>query len=141
MKMNDKSKAFLEKYLPDALKAEELNDALDSLYDLIDEKGFAPPYYEEYNDFGREAQRIYDDLYLSNGQQRCGVEIADIVDALQNPIKSGPVRVMKNGDTRQILYGRNASVTVSVRNKRLIQVNPRMGTAFKKAAERKPSNE
>lgn len=66
MNMSDKSRAFLEKYLPDALKAEQLNDVLDLLYDLIDEKGFAPPHYDEYNDFGREAQRVYDDLYLSS---------------------------------------------------------------------------
>ena len=66
MKMNDKSRVFLEKYLPDALEVEQLNDALDLLYNLIDEKGFAPPHYDEYNDFGREAQRVYDDLYLSN---------------------------------------------------------------------------
>lgn len=70
MKMSDKSRVFLEKYLPDALKAEQLNEALDLLYDLIDEKGFAPPHYEEYNDFGREAQRVYDDLYLSNVKQQ-----------------------------------------------------------------------
>jgi len=34
--------------------------------DLIDEKGFAPPHYDEYNDFGRAAQQVYDDLYLNN---------------------------------------------------------------------------
>lgn len=60
------SRQFLEKNLPEALETEQINIALRLLYDLIDEKGFAPPDYEEYNDFGREAQRVYDDLYLSN---------------------------------------------------------------------------
>lgn len=68
LEMSNTSKAFLEKYLPDALKADKLNDALDPLYRLIDEKGFVPPHYYEYNDFGREAQRVYDDLYLSNAK-------------------------------------------------------------------------
>lgn len=66
LNMTDASKAFLEKNLPVALKAETLNDALDALYDLIEEKGFAPPHYQDYNDFGREAQKVYDDLYFSN---------------------------------------------------------------------------
>lgn len=66
MKMTEKSKLFLEKYIPAALQANSLRETLDLLYDLIDEKGFAPPHYDEYNDFGREAQRVYDDLFLSN---------------------------------------------------------------------------
>ena len=64
--MQESSMRFLEKYLPVALSAQHVNDALDPLYDLIEEKGFAPPHYQDYNDFGREAQRVYDDLYLSN---------------------------------------------------------------------------
>ena len=52
--------------LPEALEMQNIRDVLEALYILIDEKGFAPPKYEDYNDFGREAQRAYDDLYLSN---------------------------------------------------------------------------
>lgn len=66
MNMTNESKAFLKKHLPSALDADSISDALDMLSDVIDEKGFAPPHYDEYNDFGREAQRVYDDLYLSN---------------------------------------------------------------------------
>ncbi len=66
LKMSEKSRAFLEKHLPSALNAKTLNEALDSLFLLIAKKGYAPPHYDEYNDFGREAQRVYDDLYLSN---------------------------------------------------------------------------
>lgn len=65
LKMQEKSKEFLKKNLPKSLTM-DIGDALLALYDLIDEKGFAPPHYDEYNDFGREAQRVYDDLYLSN---------------------------------------------------------------------------
>ena len=66
LKMTEESKVFLERHLPDALLVEKLNDALDPLYELIDIKGFAPPHYYDYNDFGREAQRVYDDLFFSN---------------------------------------------------------------------------
>ena len=66
LKMTENSKIFLEKYLPEALEKERPGDALRLLYDLIDEKGFAPPHYYDYNDFGRAAQKVYDDLYLSN---------------------------------------------------------------------------
>lgn len=66
LKMSNESLDFLKKHLPDALKTNNRRKALRLLYDLINEKGFAPPRYEEYNDFGREAQRVYDDLYLSN---------------------------------------------------------------------------
>lgn len=66
IKMTEKSKTFLSKHLPDVLESDDISYVLDALYDIIDEKGFAPPHYDEYNDFGREAQRVYDDLYLSN---------------------------------------------------------------------------
>jgi hypothetical protein len=66
LNMQESSRAFLEKHLPVSLTASTLNDALDELTELIEEKGFAPPHYQDYNDFGREAQRVYDDLYLSN---------------------------------------------------------------------------
>ena len=66
MKMLDTSREFLEKNLPEALLETSINNVLEMLYILIDEKGFAPPHFDSYNDFGREAQRVYDDLYLSN---------------------------------------------------------------------------
>lgn len=69
LKMSEKSQVFLKKYLPQSLETDSLREALTLLYDLIDEKGFAPPDYYEYNDFGRESQSVYDDLYLSNHQQ------------------------------------------------------------------------
>lgn len=66
LKMSEESRSFLELNLPELLTDIKIRDALDLLYDLIEEKGFAPPHYDEYNDFGREAQRVYDDLYLSS---------------------------------------------------------------------------
>lgn len=66
LKMEESSEQFLRQNLPEALECSERKKALRLLYDLIDEKGFAPPDYYDYNDFGREAQRVYDDIYLSN---------------------------------------------------------------------------
>lgn len=66
LKMTQKSKDFLTKNLPQAIEMENIGDVLEMLYELIDRKGFEPPRYEEYNDFGREAQKVYDDLYYSN---------------------------------------------------------------------------
>lgn len=66
LKMTKESYEFLRKNLPATLETDSLRDALDRVYDLIEEKGFAPPHYDEYNDFGREAQLVYDDLYISN---------------------------------------------------------------------------
>ncbi len=64
--LSEQSKKFLEENLPDIFAAQSLDKALRMLYDLIDEKGFAPPSFEDYNDFGRRAQSAYDDLYQNN---------------------------------------------------------------------------
>ena len=45
------------------LNSEKVNFVLDALYDLIDEKGFNG---YDYNDFGRKAQKIYDNIFLNN---------------------------------------------------------------------------
>lgn len=66
LNMTVESRRFLEKNLPKILSVDDKRAALRMLYRLIDEKGFAPPHYDSYNDFGREAQQVYDDLYLSN---------------------------------------------------------------------------
>lgn len=64
-----RARDFLQKYLPEALEAEKLNDALDLLYDLIMDKGFIT-WEDGYNDFGREAQAVYDDLFDDNCKPR-----------------------------------------------------------------------
>ena len=70
VKMSDKSRAFLQKHLPQTLSCEWVNDVLIPLDDLICTKGFALPHYQEYNDFGREAQRVYDDIFMSNHKEK-----------------------------------------------------------------------
>ena len=67
--MSEKSRQWLEQNLPEIFEAPSLREALYMLFDLIEDKGFAPPHYDTYNDFGREAQKVYDDLYLSNVDQ------------------------------------------------------------------------
>lgn len=66
LKMTDVSQEFLKKHLPKVLEEDDINDALDLLSDFIDEYGFESPLYERFNDLGREAQRVYDDIYISN---------------------------------------------------------------------------
>lgn len=62
--MSASSRRFLEKHLPQFVNSENPNDILAPLYDLIDYQGFDENY--EYNDFGDEAQAVYDDIFYSN---------------------------------------------------------------------------
>ena len=64
LNMTEKSKKFLEKWLPDVVTAESANDILDPLYMLIEIKGFDEN--DDYNAFGDEAQEVYDDIFYSN---------------------------------------------------------------------------
>lgn len=64
--MTHTSMSFLQERIPDALNIENKKDALILIEDYIDQNGFAPPDYYDYNDLGREAQKVYDDIYLSN---------------------------------------------------------------------------
>lgn len=66
VRMTPESKRFLEKNLPNALETDSVRQTLLLLFDWIEDHGFAPPHYDEYNDLGREAQRVYDDIYLSS---------------------------------------------------------------------------
>jgi hypothetical protein len=66
--MTEKTRAFLKRYLPETLNAVHPNDILDPLYDLIDYQGFDDNY--DYNDFGVEAQEVYDDIYYSNRKKK-----------------------------------------------------------------------
>ena len=65
-KISDKAKAFLEENLPEALSAGNSYEALRMLYELIDDKGFEAPKYEKLNDFGLEADEVYDEIYELN---------------------------------------------------------------------------
>ena len=66
VRMMPESKQFLEKHLPEALELDLVRNVLRLLYDWIDENGFAPPHYDDYDDLGWEVQRVYDDIYLSS---------------------------------------------------------------------------
>jgi hypothetical protein len=55
---------------------------------------------------------------------RTGVPVADAKDALVNPFRIGKAHTMVDGDIRQTFYGKNATVAISVRDKRIIQANP-----------------
>lgn len=56
---------------------------------------------------------------------RCGVSIEDAIDALVSGEPVGGIRKLANGDVRQTLRGTQAEVAISVRDKRVIQTNPR----------------
>ncbi len=64
LQMSNYSSEFLSANLPEAMNCADVNDALDMLSDLIDLKGFNED--EEYNDFGTQAQYVYDDLFANN---------------------------------------------------------------------------
>ena len=64
LNMSEKTKVFLQKWLPDVVCAEYVNDILDPLYLLIEIKGFDEN--DEYNAFGDEAQEVYDDIFYGN---------------------------------------------------------------------------
>lgn len=64
--INERDRKFIIDNLPDGEKILESGDAdelLDVLYDVIDRKGF---FGYDYNDFGREAQKVYDRIYDDN---------------------------------------------------------------------------
>lgn len=56
---------------------------------------------------------------------RCGVSVEDALDALESPVRLGGIRILDDGDIRQTFYGKKASVALSIRDKRVIQTNPR----------------
>ena len=64
VKMREDSRRFLEKYLPEVLNSEGPRDIFGPLYDLIMYQGFDENY--NYNNFGDEAQAVYDDIFYSN---------------------------------------------------------------------------
>lgn len=65
VRMSEKSREFLRKYLPKVLEATDPNDILDPLDTLIVSEGLTAS-QEECNAFGREATEVYDDIFYSN---------------------------------------------------------------------------
>lgn len=68
--------------------------------------------------------RIIGQTSTPHAGMRCGVSIDDALDTLLHPLRYGAVRYLDDGDIRQTLYGKNAAVTLSIKDRRLIQANP-----------------
>ena len=69
IELSIKEKEYLEKNIPNAdeiIKRGSVRELLENLYMFIDTNGFAPPDYYDYNEIGREAQKIYDGIYEKN---------------------------------------------------------------------------
>ena len=60
----------------------------------------------------------------SHSGKRRGVPVSDALDALLNPISPPVTKTMADGDVRQTFTGKKAKVTISARDKILIQTNP-----------------
>lgn len=71
--------------------------------------------------------RIIGQTSTSHKGMRLCVPVDDALDALLNPEDSDAIRYLSDGDVRQTIYGAKATVTMSIRDKRLIQTNPRGG--------------
>lgn len=66
LEMTKESAEWLKANIPCVLDMTAINDALDAISDVIEEKGFVPPDFYDYNDFGRKAQSVRDDLFISS---------------------------------------------------------------------------
>lgn len=67
LNIDNEVRQFIEKNFDNSeelLNAKNINDILDPLYFLIEQNGFDEK--EAYNNFGREAQEIYNKLYYDN---------------------------------------------------------------------------
>lgn len=69
MRINEKDKQFLIKNIEAAqalIEADDVDGLLEEIDGFMTEKGYAPPDYDELNDIGREAERVYDRIYYNN---------------------------------------------------------------------------
>ncbi len=69
IKMKERDEKFIRENFKNAeelISSGDVEALLLAIYDLIDRKGFAPPDYYEYNDFGEEAQKVYNSIYALN---------------------------------------------------------------------------
>lgn len=69
MILTEADKNFIKNNLSDSeqlLLATDVNDVLDAIFDWIAVNGFEPPDYYDYNNAGREAQKVYDRIFRNN---------------------------------------------------------------------------
>lgn len=69
--------------------------------------------------------RVIGQTSTPHSGMRCGVPIDDAVEALANGKLVGAPRMLLDGDIRQKIRGVNAEIVISVRDRRVIQVNPK----------------
>ena len=116
------------------------------------EKGDISPLvgFEQYETTAKEVQNLLVGAVTSNGLKiegfathfidrvigqtstahdgmRRGVTVSDTLKALVKPERVSDAYAMDDGDLRQRFFGVEAVVTISVRDKKLIQTNPRNG--------------
>lgn len=69
IKMKERDEKFIRENFKNAeelISSGDVDALLLAIYDLMDRKGFAPPDYYDYNDFGEEAQDVYSSIYALN---------------------------------------------------------------------------
>lgn len=71
--------------------------------------------------------RVIGQTSTSHAGMRCGVSVDSVIDTLVHPKEFAAIRNMPDGDIRQTLIGKTSDVTISLRDKRLIQTNPNKG--------------
>ena len=71
--------------------------------------------------------RVIGQTEAPHENMRQGTPIADVKDALKNPVRVGEEKTMKDGDVRQSYYGKKASVVISITDRRVIQATPQKG--------------
>lgn len=68
--INDENKRFVKKYIPNANKILNSDTARDALVAISDWLDMNPECWEangyDYSDFGRQAQKVYDDILFDN---------------------------------------------------------------------------
>lgn len=69
--------------------------------------------------------RVIGQTSTSHKDMRCGVAVDDVLHTLVSPVRLGNVRYLPDGDIRQTYHGEKSSVAVSIRDKRIIQTNPK----------------
>lgn len=69
MNLDEEDLEFLIENIESAqelIESEDVDGLLEEIDTFMTERGYMPPAYDELNDFGRRAERIYDRIYYQN---------------------------------------------------------------------------
>ena len=69
MKIDEKDKQFLIENIEAAqalIEGDDMDRLLEEIVRFMTKEGYAPPDYDELNETGREAERVYDRIYYNN---------------------------------------------------------------------------